>query len=420
VTPPLRIVLMLLEPPLPFGNAAARWYYVALRELVRRGHRVTAFAACSKAEDIEPARQLFPAPDYDLHCYASPARRGLLQKLATLGRPYSYLFSPELRRDLWSELDRGEFDVFHLEQLWSAWLVGRFAERAVLNVHYLFSIDESAEPPGGATERVLRARTAAAERALLRRFHTLSAVSPRLAECARQINPRASVFTTPLGIDAALYEFRPQLGHVAAPVVGLIGSLNWRPTRAAAVRLITRLWPEIRRQVPAARLQIVGRAARSSLAQYLAMDGLTVLEDVPDTRPHFAATTCMIYAPGVGSGMKVKLMEAFAMGTAVVTNREGAEGLAVEDGVHVGLADDDAGLIERAVRLLRDPAARERQARAARTLLEQRYGASATVDGLEALYCRLVESAHTRAKHTRAKRTRAKRTPPPPPLSQSP
>jgi len=35
----------MVEAPVPFGNAAARWYYVLLRELVARGHRVTAFAA---------------------------------------------------------------------------------------------------------------------------------------------------------------------------------------------------------------------------------------------------------------------------------------------------------------------------------------------------------------------------------------
>src|SRR5689334_8333920 len=110
---------MLLEPPLPFGNAAARWYYVMLRELVRRGHRVSAFAACSKPDEIAPARELFPSPDYDLRCYPMSARRGLLASLQTFRRPYSYLFSPELRRDLWMELRQREFDVLHLEQLWS-------------------------------------------------------------------------------------------------------------------------------------------------------------------------------------------------------------------------------------------------------------------------------------------------------------
>ena len=54
---PLRIVLVMIEPPLPFGNAAARWYYVLLRGLVARGHRVTAFAACSKPGEIRSCKR---------------------------------------------------------------------------------------------------------------------------------------------------------------------------------------------------------------------------------------------------------------------------------------------------------------------------------------------------------------------------
>src|ERR1700759_488474 len=61
-----RVVLVMIEPPVPFGNAAARWYYVLLRGLVERGHRVTAFAACSKPKEVEEARALFPGPDYAL------------------------------------------------------------------------------------------------------------------------------------------------------------------------------------------------------------------------------------------------------------------------------------------------------------------------------------------------------------------
>ena len=52
---PLRVVVVMIEPPLPFGSAAARWYYVLLRGLVERGHRVTAFAVCSNAADVEKA-----------------------------------------------------------------------------------------------------------------------------------------------------------------------------------------------------------------------------------------------------------------------------------------------------------------------------------------------------------------------------
>jgi glycosyltransferase involved in cell wall biosynthesis len=49
----------------------------------------------------------------------------------------------------------------------------------------------------------------------------------------------------------------------------------------------------------------------------------------------------MLYAPNSGSGMKVKLMEAFALGTPIVTTSDGVEGILAEDGIHAGMCEDD-------------------------------------------------------------------------------
>src|SRR5258707_15898978 len=138
--PRLRIIVVMIEPPLPFGNAAARWYYVLLKGLAERGYRVTAFATCSKPQEIEEAKQLFPAPAYDLRCYPHPHRSGPGAKWETLRRPYSYMFSPQFQNDLETELACG-FDGLHLEQLWSGWMGRYHAHRALVNVLNLLSID---------------------------------------------------------------------------------------------------------------------------------------------------------------------------------------------------------------------------------------------------------------------------------------
>src|SRR5438105_3560684 len=98
--PTYRVLLVLTEPPLPFGGAMGRWFYALLRGLVERGHRVTAFVVCSVPAEIEETKRLFPGPDYDLRCYTHPARSGLLTKWETFLRPYSYVFGPQIRADL--------------------------------------------------------------------------------------------------------------------------------------------------------------------------------------------------------------------------------------------------------------------------------------------------------------------------------
>ncbi len=95
-----RIIVVLPDPPLPFGNAAARWYYVLVRGLVERGHEVTAFAVLHDPRQGEDVAKLFAGPEYDVRLYSLPRRGGLRAKLESMRRPHSYLFGPDLRAEL--------------------------------------------------------------------------------------------------------------------------------------------------------------------------------------------------------------------------------------------------------------------------------------------------------------------------------
>jgi polysaccharide biosynthesis protein PslH len=388
---PRRVVIAMIEPPLPFGNAAARWYYVLLKGLVERGHDVTAFAACSKSREIDEARSLFPAPDYDLRLYPIPTEGGLASKWRTLRQPYSYMFGPELRRDLDAELARG-YDVLHLEQLYSGWLALDRPEKALVNVHHLVWIDLEESTPKTLREARDKRLQVAVERRLIRRLKHFRACSPRLVGPIQGVNPEADITVVPVGIDASLYDFIPDGRRSRAPRLSLVGNMGWYPGYSAAVRLLTRLWPEIRRRVPGATLQIIGWSARSALAEFLETPGVEVFENVPDVRPYFEGTAVMVYAPSRGSGMKIKILEAMATGVPVVTTSEGVEGLPAVDGVHAGISEEDAGLIDRTVSLLEDPDAQDRQRHAARSLIESHCGPKPTVDAIESIYERMGEA----------------------------
>jgi glycosyltransferase involved in cell wall biosynthesis len=389
--PPLRIVLVMIEPPLPFGNAAARWFYVLLRGLVERGHRVTAFAVCGKPNEIDEARRLFPTPDYDLRLYSYPTNPGgLRSKWRTLMRPFSYLFTSEMRRDLEAELARG-FDVLHLEQLWCGWLSLPYVDRCFMNVLNLYAIDLSECRPTSLRGRLIQRLALTNERRLLRRFPRLSTCSPRLERAIREIHLRADVVSFPLGLETVLYPFIADDRRNGEAVVSVIGSMNWLPTQGAAVRLLTRLWPEIKRRVPGARVQIVGWSARSALAEYLDLPDVEIVENVPEIQPYFDRTSVLLYAPSRGSGMKIKILEAMAFGVPVVTTSEGVEGIPALDGVHAGVCEDDAGLIDRTVALLQNPSLQNQQRRAARALLEAHCGPDVTLDAVESIYQKIVK-----------------------------
>ena len=131
-------------------------------------------------------------------------------------------------------------------------------------------------------------------------------------------------------------------------------------------------------------------AEHQATAEQLADNVLDGLSWIPNPGPQTAAldseADVMLYAPTRGSGMKVKVLEAFALGVPVVTNQDGVEGLMVGDRVHADVTDDDAELIDRTVALLQDPGLRARRAAAARTLVEQQCAPSRVLDILDTVY----------------------------------
>ena len=382
-----RILLVMPAPPLPFGTAAmGRWNYVLLKGLVNRGHRVTAFAACSSEAEAKQAGALFTSREYDLRCYLPDQRAGLAAKWRTFQRPYSSRLSPDLLRDLEAEIAPG-FDVLHLEVLWSGWAALPFARRAVITVPFLYQIDQADQPPGSYREKLLRYLTYRAEDQLLRRYKHIVGVSPRLADHIRKISPESNVHAIPFAMDLSLYPFIDSVPQQPRPpTLGLIAAFSWTPGYTAGLRLLQRLWPEVKRQVPEAKLQLKGVHARMAFRDYLNLPDVDIQDQVTDVPEFFGGIDLQLYPPNPSSGMKFKVLESFAFGVAVVTNAAGVEGIPAEDGVHAGICEDDAGMIERTVSLLRAPDLRERRRVAARALLEDHCGEDHVLDQFEQIY----------------------------------
>ncbi len=388
---PLQIGLVTLEPPLPFGSAAARIYYSLIQGLIERGHMVKAFATCSRPEEVAQAAELFRKSPCDLRCYPHPSRAGIRNKLNGLGQPFSYMLGDGVRDDIERHLESG-CDILHLEQLLAGWLALDHVDKTLISVHYLSQIDLSTRRQN-LKDRIEYALLRRTEYHLLRAFKYFRSLSGRLAKAIVKINPTADVTTVPIGLDLTLYPFLADERRSKEHTVSLIGSMGWYPSRSSAERLLTRLYPEIHRRVPNARFQIVGWSARAVLKDYLDLPNVDVFENVPDVKPYFDRASVLLYAPERGSGVKVKVLEAMAYGIPVVTTAEGVEGIPAADRVHAALADDDQGLIDRTVELLLDPEEQNLRRRAARELLEAAFNPTLAAQQLEEIYARIMKGS---------------------------
>jgi hypothetical protein len=219
--------------------------------------------------------------------------------------------------------------------------------------------------------------------AILRRVHNVRFFSARLSARARAYDASAQHWVVPFALDAAHYAPVPL---VTDPIVGLIGSMHWPPSRGAAERLITRVWPRVRAHIPCAQLIVAGWGADRFLDGYAGVPGLELRANIQHPREFFSQIAVMAYPPGRGSGMKIKVMEAMAFGVPVVTTTEGVEGLAVDSGVHAHVAEEDDLLADRLVDLLRDRSAALRIREAARALIVDRYNPRIVVDRMMSIY----------------------------------
>jgi polysaccharide biosynthesis protein PslH len=388
----VRVVVVTPAAPHPFGETAARGLSVLIEGLLARGVHVRCLIAATEADArIAEARrwlaQLAGARHLEVEVFPLALRPVLRRKWRSLWRPFS---ETRYARGLAGALARSEatgHDVLHLEQLWTGWL-GLGRPHALLNVYQLEIVDVEGRRPDGWAEAKARLQMRRATRRLLRAARHVRVVSPRLLARAKSINSHADYTVVPFALDTSRY---PLQLPVAEPVVGLLGSMHWLPSRSAAERLIRHIWPRVKRRLPSAQLLIGGWNARRYL-EPLASPDVTLVENLAHPSDFFSRVAVMAYAPARGTGMKVKVLESMAYGVPVVTTTDGVEGLAVEDGVHCAVRDDDEGLAEAIVAQLTDPKGRGVMRQAARELVEARYSREPFLAQMTALYERVARA----------------------------
>lgn len=144
------------------------------------------------------------------------------------------------------------------------------------------------------------------------------------------------------------------------------GKMDYRPNVDAVLWFADEIWPQILAARPSTTWAIVGQKPHPRLERLRGMPGITVTGWVEDVRPYLAGASLFIMPFRVGSGTRLKLIEAMAAGKAIVSTRVGAEGFPVVDGREIVLADGVEEMATAVLRLLDDPTERTRLGTVAR------------------------------------------------------
>lgn len=191
------------------------------------------------------------------------------------------------------------------------------------------------------------------EREAVRACAHVTAVSRQDADVFRA-HGCANVSVIPNGVDADY--FHVHVDPIRLRSMVFTGAMDWRPNQDGIAHFLVEIFPRIRERVPDASVCIVGRNPPGWLVSMAGrMPNVIMTGTVEDVRPYVAGASLYIVPLRVGGGSRLKILEALAMGKTVLSTTIGAEGLLLEDGVHLVLRDSPQRFAEAASLALLEP-----------------------------------------------------------------
>lgn len=213
-------------------------------------------------------------------------------------------------------------------------------------------------------------------------------ISPKEAEWAKSVGYSGPMELFPFGVAVEQYP-APPLGE-PQPKIGFIGGLDWLPNQEGVVWFLEKVWPAFRRRHPQATLSVAGRNCPRWLYKY-ADSHTHILGEVPDAKAFMQEHEILIAPLFSGSGIRIKIIEGFAMGRAMVATPIAAESLVFTPDTHLFLAETPEAFLEKLSLLYSDASLRAKMGSAARELAEAHYDRQQLLPRLKAFYERVLQ-----------------------------
>ncbi len=194
--------------------------------------------------------------------------------------------------------------------------------------------------------------------------------------------PNARVKVIPNGV--AIEYFSPDFHPVKKHSLVYTGQIGWKPNEDALLYFADRIYPLIKQQVPDTSLFIVGADPSARIKALAENDhSVTVTGFVPDVRQYIGSAHVYIAPIRIGSGTRLKILEALSMKKPVVTTGVGCEGLDVNSGKHLIISNDPEEFAGSVVKLFNSDQLCRELGENGRRLVEEHYGWKTAFAGLD-------------------------------------
>lgn len=196
---------------------------------------------------------------------------------------------------------------------------------------------------------------------------TVSNVDKRLLHDA---NPHLQIDVVPNGVDTHLYKPLPK--EELSPSLLFVGRMNYPPCADAAMFFCQKVLPLIQKRIKNVEVWLVGREPEAEVLR-LKSDKVHITGRVDNLIPFYEQSSVCIVPLRSGGGTRLKILEAMALGRPVVSTSIGCEGLEMNDGEHLMIADEPEEFAQKIYRLLTERPLWENIRARARDLVVERY-----------------------------------------------
>ena len=312
-------------------------------------------------------------------------------------RPYTWYIHdvPEVRKRLRALLKKDAYDAVHVDSLDLVALLPELEGLPVALTHHNVESSLLQRRARRESNRIVSAYLShqaslldRAERYWIPRVALNIAVSKGDAESFARVAPTANIAVVPNGVDTEY--FSPMAEQTDGCV--FVGGTSWYPNLDALEWFVAEVLPHLRSLGMQGQVVWVGRATPAQLERYNHVPGLRLTGYVPDIRPFVRAASCFIAPLRVGGGTRLKLLDAWAMGKAVVSTSLGAEGLEIAEGENILIADTARDFAKHVMLVLEDSLVRSRLEEGARGIAEREYSWDVLGKRMRSLYMSLSNS----------------------------
>ena len=301
--------------------------------------------------------------------------------------------SRAMRRALEGLVSTQAFDAVHADQLSMAqFAVDLPLPLRVLDEHNAVwtIVRRAARHEGWGLRRALAElewrKLRAHEGDVCRRFDRVTVVSVEdRAALEKAAEAKLAATVIPIAVDTREWAFSPRTPR--ARHILSVATMFYPPNAEGVHWFASEVYPLIRRELPGVCFYVVGSRPPRRIAELARRDGGVIVTGyVSDLSPVLRESGVVVVPVRSGSGMRVKILEAFARGLPVVSTTVGAEGIDVRDGEHLLTADEPEAFARAVITVLTEPDRSAALAQAARELVEARYDWRTALSRLDQVY----------------------------------